>query len=269
MAKKRYIAGGLIQLIDFANLLPPDAQLPEPRELDPEGKHATLLADLEEKFDQRFRPRRPLSRREQDAKARAALSKFKPKWKRSEADLREAIKRHTREYEYRSRNWSRFAPFFGYSYEAGQENTASAEASGHSSLRPRREITPLRLYMLFWTVRAMLFSLAEAGRQVTEGQTADAMSWPLPPVDPFVYIEPDGTARMATSWDDFHDTFPPALEGADVRRIKTCPACGKLFWANPSHKGACDDHLGLVRIWKYRAKQKDYEQTRKLKGASK
>jgi hypothetical protein len=218
MAKKRYKVGGLIKFIDLANLLPADAELPDPRELEPAGKHAALLAEIAEKFYRRFLPRRPPSRRELERK-------FEP---------------------------NPNSPFFGY--YGGQAVSVPAE---------------LRLYPFFWTVRAILRSLAEAGRAMTEGTTRGATGFPLPPIVPLVRIEPDGTLRMGEFWDDVHSTFAPALEGADVRRIKTCPACGKLFWANPSHKGACDEHLGSVRIRRYREKQKQYEQTRKLKRASK
>jgi len=252
---KRYGLSGTLQFIEFANLLDPNAELPDPRELEPEGRHAGLLAELGQKFCHRFRPRRVLSRKELDAASVEIRSEMEadPRWKTRRAELRRVIAKQKREAFGRSRQaWSEFADYF--TYDESQE-----------ALYRGPEL--LRLYRLFFNVRRTLRGLADAGRKLTDGTETPPFVLDLPPVIPTVLIGVAGKARTFY-WNEFYDHFMRVFEDADVGRIRVCPACGRLYWANPSHKGACDQHLGLERVRRHREKQHQYEEVRKLKGAS-
>jgi hypothetical protein len=245
----------VLQFIDLANLLDPHEELPDPRELDPRGRDAGLLAMVGERFHRRFRPRRGSSWSELTAEADRIKRGLQAdtKWKGSAAELKEVIAKHKREHWDRSRQeWSEFAEYF--TYDESQKTLY-------------RGPDLLRLYRLFFNVRRTLRGLSDAGRILSEGSEAPPFVLDLPPVIPTVLIGVDGKA-MTFYWSEFHDHFLHVFENVDVRRIRICPACGRLYWANPSHKGACDDHLGLVRVQRHRARQQDYEHARKLKGVS-
>lgn len=43
------------------------------------------------------------------------------------------------------------------------------------------------------------------------------------------------------------DQYAQIFEGADLRRLKRCPICQKIFWAFPEHKTGCNKaHSNLV-----------------------
>jgi hypothetical protein len=249
---KRDVPAEITQLIDFANLLPPDAPLPDPRGIEPEKRDADLLRELTESFELRFRPRLPLTRpwsNREKARLRKELER-RGDWKFSkhELSLGERISYYA-EREYRnSRSWSWFSTFFVYS--------GRSDAS--------LDLAPIQIYQLFWLVRATFASLAEAGIEL-EGQKIERpIEWELPPIFPKMSIGPDRTIRISESFDRFFTLCVRPLEGLDLNRIKRCPACHVFFFAKPSHKGACDLHLGLVRQWRARGKQAQYEESRQI-----
>jgi hypothetical protein len=64
------------------------------------------------------------------------------------------------------------------------------------------------------------------------------------------------------------DGLREALTGLDPRRIKRCPECGAFFVARRLDKSACSPGcLNLARVHRHRARQSQYEYTRKLKSA--
>jgi len=248
-ANKRYDDSSIRQMIDLANILPPEVSLPDPRDLEPKGRHADLMKQLTEGFVRRFRPRVPLSRqtvKRETARVRKELERRDLGISR-ERDLTDRISRYA-EREYRwSRNWGWFSNLFVY----------SSDPDGSLS---RRDPDPVFLYRLFWTVRMTLAALAEAGRAVEGKECEVPLNWELPPVVPLLHIGPD-TRIGIISWNDFLHACAP-LEGLEVTKIRQCPACDVFYFAKPSHKGACDLHLGLVRQWRARDKRPVYELNR-------
>lgn len=253
---KRYARTGVLQFIDFANLLDPAAELPDPRELEAERRHAALLAEVGARFTRRFRPRQPSSWEDLSAVEADLVKSLKadPKWKDRTTELRRVVSKHKREnFDWSRQEWSEFVDYF--TYDTTQEGLY-------------RGPDLLRLYRLFFNVRRTLRALADVGRILTDGTETPPFVIDLPPVIPTVLIGIHGRARTF-HWSEFHDHFMRVFEDVDVKRIRVCPACNRLYWAKPSHKGACDDHLGLVRVQRHREKQPEYDRTRKLKGASK
>jgi len=83
---------------------------------------------------------------------------------------------------------------------------------------------------------------------------------PLPDLSP-VGIFVDFNSTMRETKDFNRDVFLPALKGGDVRRIKVCPICDKLFVALRLDQPACSRKCGNAhRARKFRRK---YESNRR------
>lgn len=87
-----------------------------------------------------------------------------------------------------------------------------------------------------------------------------------------VIFNSDGTARIVfpqveldgDAMNFFRDEFLPALEHGDVKRVRVCPICDKLFFALRLDQPACSLKCGRVyRAREFRRKAKRYEQNRK------
>jgi hypothetical protein len=73
----------------------------------------------------------------------------------------------------------------------------------------------------------------------------------------FLLVENNGTARIQKS------LFAEAVDGIDVRRIRLCEACEKLFWAGRLDQIFCSKTCsGLKRIQRWREKSAEYELNR-------
>ncbi len=119
-------------------------------------------------------------------------------------------------------------------------------------------------------IREALRSLARA-RNLAKGE----LQYPVTLPDAAaarVVITPDGTIRIVTTrvtiagdaMNFFRDQFLPALEHCDVRRIRLCPICDKLFFALRLDQQACSLECGRAhRAREFRRKAKLYEQNRK------
>jgi hypothetical protein len=87
-----------------------------------------------------------------------------------------------------------------------------------------------------------------------------------------VVVKPDGTIRIVTTpvkiagdtMNFFRDQFLPALERCDVRRIRLCPICDKLFFALRLDQQACSPKCSRpYRARQFRLRAKQYEKNRK------
>lgn len=84
-----------------------------------------------------------------------------------------------------------------------------------------------------------------------------------------IHIAPTGQINVA-SGDDLYQRFVSALNGTDSKRIRVCPACGKLFWAYRSQMTRCGK-LCKGRYWRKQNPEKypeyyaKYEAGRALK----
>lgn len=121
------------------------------------------------------------------------------------------------------------------------------------------------LYSVYAAVVEALSGIAEGGIKVGREHVA-AFSIPL------------SVQQISIVWDDedkpaiefvsniLLDGFREALTGADPRRIKVCPICGRFFWAQRLDKSACSPPcLNTARVRRHRAKSQQYELARKLK----
>jgi len=118
----------------------------------------------------------------------------------------------------------------------------------------------IAVYRLCCAVREVLTKLVEGlGKRspwsLSVGAIAERNLWVDENGD--VVIEPDA----------FYDGFLPALAECGAQRIKRCPIpkCAKFFWAKPKNKGACDQHLGLARVWRKRGKIPQYNESRRFR----
>jgi hypothetical protein len=65
---------------------------------------------------------------------------------------------------------------------------------------------------------------------------------------------------------DPHDDFREDLRATEIFRIRRCPVCANLFYANRTDTGACSPKCRLVnRVRTYRDRAREYEDNRKLK----
>jgi hypothetical protein len=55
-----------------------------------------------------------------------------------------------------------------------------------------------------------------------------------------------------------------ALDGVELTRLRRCPVCSKIYYAVRANKGACDEHLGVARVWRLRKKIPDYNQNKRI-----
>jgi hypothetical protein len=85
-------------------------------------------------------------------------------------------------------------------------------------------------------------------------------------------VTSNGTIRIAVprvtipgdAMNFFRDQFLPALEQCDVRRIRVCPICDKLFFALRTDQQACSPKCSRpYRARQFRLRAKQYEQNRK------
>ncbi len=77
-----------------------------------------------------------------------------------------------------------------------------------------------------------------------------------------VSVGADG--RISSSVDFVRDQVLPALVGCDVRRIKVCPVCDRLFLALRLDQPACSRQCGhTLRSRKFRLNAPRYEKNRK------
>jgi hypothetical protein len=60
--------------------------------------------------------------------------------------------------------------------------------------------------------------------------------------------------------------FREALEGVEVKRLRRCPVCQRIYYAVRDNKGACDLHLDVARVRRHRdpESRRKYEKTRKI-----
>ncbi len=76
----------------------------------------------------------------------------------------------------------------------------------------------------------------------------------------------DGRIRFQA--DPLREALKTALEGAEIRRMRRCPICGRFFYARRVTQQACSkgcNSTRRVRAW--REKQAEYEHNRKLRSA--
>lgn len=119
-------------------------------------------------------------------------------------------------------------------------------------------------------IRDALRSLARA-RNLEKGELRYPVT--LPDVAAArVVVTSGGTIRIETTrvkiagdaMNFFRDQFLPALEHCDVRRIKLCPICDKLFFALRLDQQACSPKCSRAhRARQFRLRAKQYEKNRK------
>jgi hypothetical protein len=119
-------------------------------------------------------------------------------------------------------------------------------------------------------IRDALVSLARADNP-QKGELRFSATLPEPAAARVV-VNSDGTIRIVLTrveldrdaMNFFRDEFLPALESCDVRRIRVCPICEKLFFAFRLDQPACSRTCGRAyRAREFRRKAKLYEQNRK------
>jgi len=78
------------------------------------------------------------------------------------------------------------------------------------------------------------------------------------------FIEHDGV--FSAEWINPLADFCNAIAGAEARRLRGCPVCGKIFYARRLSQKACSQRCNATRrVRAWRAHQSKYEQTRKEK----
>jgi hypothetical protein len=127
-------------------------------------------------------------------------------------------------------------------------------------------------YEFFWTVRSAFEWLVETW--------ANPDQWPkmfgvLPADSPgrtfsiptgqqmsmnrqsgLVHFTEGSPAWMAFKW---------VVDGVELERLVRCPVCRRIYYAVRKDKGACDEHLGLARVWDTRGKLPEYNAARKFR----
>jgi len=59
--------------------------------------------------------------------------------------------------------------------------------------------------------------------------------------------------------------FTQAISGLELKRLRRCPVCRRIYYAWRNNKGACDTHLGLARTWRKRDKTPEYNDSRRFR----
>jgi hypothetical protein len=59
--------------------------------------------------------------------------------------------------------------------------------------------------------------------------------------------------------------FRGAIQLLDLGRLRRCPVCRRIYYAWRANKGACDQHLGLARVWRKRGKLPEYNASRRFR----
>jgi len=236
--QKRYSPKVLLQFIELANLLPPRISWPDPYKLEPEGRDRPFLEKFFSKFVELF----------------------------PTMDFKTYLKRYPDGRDEEG-HWVCHAAVIGLNEHLDKRNSKASLGwvwKGPLSWRLEPYGDPRGLsyfeslqasYALFHKVRTALSNLVRlksVGRMLL-GASASRL----------VYCDREGIIRIEL--DAYLDGFIPALDGAEVERIKRCPVCGKFFWAKPRNKGACSPKcLGLNRVRRWREKQRHYEKTRRI-----
>jgi hypothetical protein len=132
-------------------------------------------------------------------------------------------------------------------------------------LGPRSEVlgwtTYTRTDTLVLQIRDALRNLAKA-RSPEKGEPWYPITLPATTAAAGVVVSSDGTI-LKTS-DFFRDEFLPSVVGCNVKRIKVCPICDRLFVALRLDQPACSPKCGGVhRAREFRRKFKLYERNRK------
>ena len=137
--------------------------------------------------------------------------------------------------------------------------------------RKRPTHSDMWFYELFWSVRTSLSWFAAFGtRPIAKysGRTDRRVAVMMPPELESVAAETpalcaDGTVSFAENlaW----GSFKRAILGVEASRLKHCPVCNRVYYAVRRNKGACDEHLGLARVWRKRGKDPEYNASRRFR----
>ena len=130
-------------------------------------------------------------------------------------------------------------------------------------------------YHLFFNVRRVMTDFVQregtnptkAAPPTAHASTPDLSRVPVPPLlgSVSIYMNTSRTGRIWFSNDPALELFQHCFEGVEVQRIRTCPECGRFYYATRSDKGACDDHLTLMRVRRARNQRGRYEKARQYR----
>jgi hypothetical protein len=76
------------------------------------------------------------------------------------------------------------------------------------------------------------------------------------------FIDNGGVWKSSSS--PLLDRLREAIDGVELTRLRRCPVCCKFYYAIRSNKGACDEHLGVARVWRLRKKIPEYNENRQV-----
>lgn len=136
------------------------------------------------------------------------------------------------------------------------------------SLLHKREDAAQIVYKFFFDVRSALDWVAEA-REVSLGQGLPSASISTKPQVVFgsgsqIITVHEGKVLFEDNreWTRFRE----AIRGVEIRRLRRCPVCRRIYYAVRDNKGACDLHLDVARVRRHRdpESRRKYEKTRKI-----
>jgi hypothetical protein len=123
---------------------------------------------------------------------------------------------------------------------------------GFADYGPREKLAP----WLEDALRRLATARIAASGEITLAKVSLAG---VPPVE--LLVGRDGLISRTMNF--FHDQFLPALQGCDVRRIKVCPICNRLFVALRHDQPACSRKCANARrAREFRKRSKAYEANR-------
>lgn len=128
-------------------------------------------------------------------------------------------------------------------------------------------------YWLFWSVRTALESLIEAWAHREQwadlkgtGAQSTAFQVQFPGVQT-ISLNKDGDVSLNEN--PVVEMFKKAIEGIDLSRLRRCPVCSRIYYAERKNKQACDQHLALARLWRLRGKLPEYNAGRRFRRRAK
>jgi hypothetical protein len=137
------------------------------------------------------------------------------------------------------------------------EQTSDPEAK---ALRDKIEPMLLRAFEIeeqrYWSLRSTrktMYRLAEIGENPEPylGKTLEDVVIGIPLLVEYAYLDKDGKLHRSLN------RFAEALEGVEVSRIRACLICRRLFWANRKDKQCCsEEHSRIIRQRQVRENQK-------------
>lgn len=221
--------------IKLANLLPPDAPLPEPAMLQPEGEHRKMLRQLYRAFHEEFRVPDPDGVFPKHVFPKGVSILAVPTW---QDDGMVAWSQHR--FESGEQLYSLFHAVraaLGAIAEACAKERPAAQISSTGSVGEAASIVAVQLRSVNFTI-------------------------PLAPTETVAFVEQDGTLQFHHR--DMYREFLRSIEGVEVTRLRRCPVCGRFFWAQREDKSACSARCGdTYRVRFYRDRAPKYAANRR------